>query len=167
MSEQLDEVKSAVKNFIMSFSGEFTKFALIGFGDKVKVFRGLTLDDADVMEAVDELKINSAGRGTGANPFYDLREIMEGEDGAKYAVILTDGIWGNRNIAVDEARDCRSEMINIVAVGFGKADRSFLRQIATLEEGAMYTTINNLGKTINTIATAIIDCPTAIMEHLR
>ena len=58
-------------------------------------------------------------------------------------------------------------MINIVAVGFGDADKSFLRQIATLEEGAMYTTINNLGKTINTIATAIIDCPTAIMEHLR
>ncbi len=167
MKESLDEVKTAVKSFILSFSGEFTKFALIGFGDKVKVFKDLTLDEDEILSAVDNLRINSAGRGTSANPFYALRELMDGEDGAKFAVILTDGIWGNRNIAVDEARDCRSELINIVAVGFGDADRSFLKQIATLDEGAMYTTVNNLGKTINTIATAIIDCPTAIMEHLR
>jgi molecular chaperone DnaK len=58
-------------------------------------------------------------------------------------------------------------MINIVAIGFGEADRSFLKQIATIEEGAMYTTLSNLGKTINTIATAIIDSPTGLVEHFR
>ena len=31
----------------------------------------------------------------------------------------------------------------------------------------MYTTLSNLGKTINTIATAIIDSPTGLVEHFR
>ena len=69
--------------------------------------------------------------------------------------------------AVEDAADCKQEMINIVAIGFGDADRSFLKQIATIEEGAMYTTLSNLGKTINTIATAIIDSPTGLVEHFR
>lgn len=167
MKDHLEEVQEAIRNFVLAFSGEFTKISLIGFGEKSRILQPMTLDDDEILEAVDRLKINSFGRGTSANPFDEVKEVMETETGAKYAIILTDGIWGNRNIAVDEARECRSEMINVFAVGFGKADRSFLKQIATLDEGAMYTTINNLGKTINTIATAIIDCPTAIMEHFR
>ncbi len=167
MKDHLEEVQSAIRDFILAFSGEFTKICLIGFGDKSRILQPMTFDDEEILAAVDKLKINAFGRGTSANPFDDVKEVMETEKGAKYAIILTDGIWGNRNMAADEARECRSEMINVFAVGFGKADRSFLKQIATLDEGAMYTTINNLGKTINTIATAIIDCPTAIMEHFR
>jgi molecular chaperone DnaK len=96
-----------------------------------------------------------------------VREKLADEKGAKMALILTDGIWGHRDEAVEDAADCKQEMINIVAIGFGDADRSFLKQIATIEEGAMYTTLSNLGKTINTIATAIIDSPTGLVEHFR
>ena len=50
---------------------------------------------------------------------------------------------------------CRSDNITIIAVGLGEADTSFLRQIATVDDGALFTTIDRLGDTFGTIATAI------------
>ena len=167
MEKNLPDVKKAINDFVMSLSGEFTKFTLIGFGDKVKVLSELSTDEEDILGAVEAMKINKLGRGTDANPLEMVREKLASEKGAKMALILTDGIWGRRNEAVEDAAACKQEMINIVAIGFGEADRSFLKQIATIEEGAMYTTLSNLGKTINTIATAIIDSPTGLVEHFR
>lgn len=165
MKDSLPEVKTAVNNFVTSLDGEFTKFVLIGFGDRAKALTDLTTDDEDIHKAVEALKINRLGRGTDGDPLPLVRDILSGQKGARTALILTDGLWGKRDEAVEYAAECRKEMINIVAVGFGDADRSFLRQIATIEEGAMYTTISNLGRTINTIATAIIDSPTGLVEH--
>ena len=167
METYLPEVKKAITDFVMSLSGEFTRFTLIGFGDKVKMLSPPSTDEEDILNAVEAMKINRLGRGTDANPLRMVREKLADEKGAKMALILTDGIWGHRDEAVEDAADCKQEMINIVAIGFGDADRSFLKQIATIEEGAMYTTLSNLGKTINTIATAIIDSPTGLVEHFR
>ena len=167
MEDSLDEVKNAINNFVTSLSGEFTKFVLIGFGDKAKALSELTTDEEDILAAVNSMKVNKLGRGTDANPFRLISEYLQDEKGAKMALVLTDGLWGHRNEAVDDAAECRDQMINIVAIGFGDADRSFLKQVATIEEGAMYTTLSNLGKTINTIATAITDSPTGLVEHFR
>ena len=78
-------------------------------------------------------------------------------------VVLTDGIWGKKDNAVEQARGCRDDNITIIAVGFGEADTSFLRQIATVEDGAMLTTLGDLKNAFGTIATAI----TSEAEDLR
>ncbi|MCQ2079806.1 MAG: Hsp70 family protein, partial [archaeon] len=168
MEDSMEEVRSAISNFVMSLSGEFTKFTIIGFGDRAKVLLDLTTDEDEVLEMIGQLRPKKLGRGTDASPLPLVYETLKDEKGARMALILTDGKWGKRDDAVEGAKECKDDMINLVAVGFGdEVDRSFLKQIATLEEGAMYTTLNNLGKTINTIATAIIDSPTGLVEHFR
>ena len=167
MWDRLDEVKTAVHNFVTTFNGEFTKFALVGFGDKVKVISDLTGNEGEILAKLEQLQKVRCGRGTDANPFEEVINLLSGEKGCLTALILTDGIWGKRDEAVEIANECRQKRIGVFAVGFGDADISFLRQIATIEQNAMYIALNNLNTTINTIATAIIDNPTGLMEHFR
>jgi molecular chaperone DnaK len=77
------------------------------------------------------------------------------QPGVGIIVVLTDGIWGKRENAVNQALSCRNANIAIIAIGLGEADTSFLRQIATVDDGALFTTIDKLGDTFGTIATAI------------
>lgn len=155
MKISLDEVKDSIRDFVSSVSNENTKVALIGFGDKVKVIRELTADSNTIITSLDDLNVNMLGRGTDASPLGTAQAVLSGKPGAKMVLVLTDGIWGKRDTAVSEAITCRTGGITIVAVGFSEADTSFLRQIATVEEGAMFTTLDKLGDTFSTIAMAI------------
>ena len=153
--EPIEAAKSSIRNFIRMLRGPGTKFSIIGFGDKVKVIQELT-DDSDVLiNSIEELKVKMLGRGTDASPLDTARSVIGGQPGAGIIVVLTDGIWGKRDNAVDQALGCRSANITIIAVGLGEADTSFLRQIATVDDGALFTTIDKLGDTFGTIATAI------------
>ncbi|HKM13910.1 MAG TPA: Hsp70 family protein [Candidatus Methanomethylophilaceae archaeon] len=151
----LEKAKTAVSNFVNEVSDEFTRFALIVFGDKTKVVRDLTMDRYAITSSIKSIKVNMAGRGTDATPFEQAKNLFEGKTGANVIIVLTDGIWGNRNRAVHQVMECRTEGISTIAVGFGEADRSFLRQIATVEEGGIFTTLEQLGETFGTIATVV------------
>ncbi len=155
MRMSLDEVKDNIRDFVSAVTNENTSIALVGFGDKVKVIRELTQDPNVIISSLDDLKVNMLGRGTDGSPLGTSQAVLENKPGAKMILVLTDGIWGKRDNAVAEARLCKTAGITIVAVGFAEADTSFLRQIATVEEGAMFTTLDRLGDTFSTIATAM------------
>jgi len=155
MKNSLDDVKDAIKDFVMSISGNNTRFGLLGFGDKVGILRDMTNDPNAIIGALDGLKVNTYGRGTDGSPLSTAAMMLSGKPGGKMIVVLTDGIWGKRDFAVSEAMTCKNSKIAIVGVGFGDADTGFLRQIATVEEGAMFTSLDRLGETFSTIATAI------------
>jgi molecular chaperone DnaK len=155
MRGYLEEVKNVVRDFVMSVADENTKFGLIGFGDKVGIMRDMTTDPNTIVTALEGLKVNVYGRGTDASPMGTASSMMANRPGGKMIVILTDGIWGKRDFAVSEALTCRNSKIAVVGVGIGEADVSFLKQISTVEEGAMFTTLDRLGETFSTIATAI------------
>lgn len=154
-NEPLEKAKEAITRFVNELEGVDTRFALMVFGDRVKTIRELTSDRYAIISSINQLKVNMAGRGTDANPFTDARKMLLNAPGANAVVVLTDGVWGNRNTAVTQAMECKRDGIAMVAVGFGDADTSFLRQLATVEEGALYTTLDCLSETFGTIATAI------------
>jgi molecular chaperone DnaK len=108
-----------------------------------------------IITALDGLKVNVYGRGTDGSPLGTATSMLSNRPGGKMILILTDGIWGKRDFAVSEAVICRNSRIAVVAVGIGEADIGFLKQISTVEEGAMYTTRDRLGETFSTIARAI------------
>ncbi len=153
--DPIEAAKDSIRRFIRTLQGEGTRFSIIGFGDKVKVIQELTDDPSILMTAIEELKVKMLGRGTDASPLDTARAVIGGQPGAGIIVVLTDGIWGKRENAVEQALGCRSSNITIIAVGLGEADTSFLRQIATVDDGALFTTIDKLGDTFGTIATAI------------
>jgi len=156
MRNSLEEVKSAVRDFMTATSSEENiKFGLVGFGDKVGVIRDMTSDSNTVVTAIDSLKVNVYGRGTDGSPFSTAAMMLSNRPGGKLIVVLTDGKWGKRDYAVSEALNCKNSKIAIVGVGIGEADIGFLKQIATVEEGAIYTTLNRLGETFSRIAKAI------------
>jgi molecular chaperone DnaK len=151
----LDKAKRAISRFIKEVADSNTKFGLIVFGDKNLVVRELTLDRYAVTRSIEDIKVKMAGRGTDASPFKEACRMLMGRAGNNMIVVLTDGKWGNRDLAVTQAMECRKDGITTIAVGFGEADRSFLRQIATADEDALFTTLDQLGDTFGTIATAV------------
>ncbi len=155
MRNSLEEVKSAVKDLVLSVADENTRFGLVGFGDKVGIMRDMTHDPNMIIGALDDLKVNVYGRGTDGSPLGTASMMLSNRPGGKMIVVLTDGIWGKRDFAVNEALSCKNSKIAVVGVGIGEADLGFLKQIATVEEGAMFTTLDRLGDTFSTIATAI------------
>lgn len=153
--EPIERAKSSIRDFVNTLQDKDTYFALIGFGDKIKVVQELSNDPRAVLASIDELKVKMVGRGTDASPLDTARAMLGSKPGVGIIVVLTDGIWGKRDRAVDQAIGCRNDNITIIAVGLGEADTSFLRQIATVDDGALFTTIDRLGDTFGTIATAI------------
>ena len=153
--EPIERAKASIRDFVNALEGKDTYFSLIGFGDKVKVVQELTSDPHAVLESIDLLKVKMVGRGTDASPLDTARAMLASRPGVGIIVVLTDGIWGKRDRAVEQAIGCRNDNITIIAVGLGEADTSFLRQIATVDDGALFTTIDRLGETFGTIATAI------------
>ncbi len=151
----IEAAKDSIRNFVRSLADENTKFALIGFGDKVKSIHDLTGDMDAIIGSIEDLKVKMLGRGTDASPLDAARAMLNGHAGVGIIVVLTDGVWGKKENAVKQALDCMENNITIIAIGFGEADTSFLRQIATVDDGALYTTIDRLGETFGTIATAI------------
>ncbi len=153
--EPIERAKASIRDFVNTLQNDDTYFSLIGFGDKIKVVQDLSNDPRAVLASIDELKVKMVGRGTDASPLDTARSMLGSKPGVGIIVVLTDGIWGKRDRAVEQAIGCRNDNITIIAVGLGEADTSFLRQIATVDDGALFTTIDRLGDTFGTIATAI------------
>ncbi len=154
--EPIEKAKSSIHDFVNTLKDDDTYFALIGFGDKIKTVQELTNDPDVVIASIEELKVKMVGRGTDASPLDEARAIVRSRPGVGIIVVLTDGIWGKKDNAVDQSIACRNDRITIIAVGLGDdVDNSFLRQIATVDSGALFTTIDRLGDTFGTIATAI------------
>jgi molecular chaperone DnaK len=153
--DPIEAAKDAMKGFVSSLGGDGVSFGLVAFGDKVRIKQDLTEDAYAVSAAIDELRVKEVGRGTDGSPFETARMMLEGRRGANVIVVLTDGVWGKKDRALGQQARCRSERINTLAIGFGEADTLFLREISTLPEGALYTSLDRLGDTFSTIATAI------------
>lgn len=151
----LANAKRSIHDFVSTVAGDGVKFTLIGFGDKGVVAKELTDNIEEFKVALEGLKVNMVGRGTDFSPIELAHDQIKDQPGMPIIVILTDGIWGKKNIAVEQSRKCKNDGTSIHAIGFGESDLGFLRQIATVDAGAIYTTIDRMGSAFNSIATAI------------
>ncbi len=151
----IDEAKKSIKSFVDGFEDDENKFSLIIFSDKEKVLCEPTSDKKVLKEAVDNIKLKSTGNGTTATPIELARATAEIDGYLGVIVILTDGIWKRMDTSISQARECRKDGVPIFALGFGEANKGFLKQIATVDNGGLYTTIEKLGSSFDTIATAI------------
>ncbi len=151
----LDEAKKSIKSFVDGFEGEDNRFSLMIFSDKNKVLCEPTSDRRAFKDAVDGINLKATGSGTTSSPI-ELANATARTDGyMSIIVILTDGIWKHMDRSVKQSRACKDEGVPIFALGFGDANISFLKQIANVDNGGLYTTIENLGNSFDTIATAI------------
>ena len=64
-------------------------------------------------------------------------------------------MWSYADKAISAAKKCHKAGIEIMAVGFGSADHSFLKKIASTDGFASLTDISDLGGSFSKIAQVI------------
>ena len=153
----LAEAKKAMKRFVDEMDKDIVRIGLIPFANRTSVVLKPTNDYRKVKKAIDELIIDDEfGYGNSAHPFdLGLSELEINDADVKYIIVLTDGMWGCCDAAISSAKTCHKNNIEIMALGFGSADYSFLKKIASTDEFASLTDLSNLSGSFSRIAQVI------------
>jgi hypothetical protein len=106
----------------------------------------------EIAAAIENLRIGRTGIANAGHPFDHLLSMLKDRAGKRYGVVLADGVWSYQDRAVERARRCHDEAIDIIAIGFGRANRKFLGRIASSTENTFFTTMGELTQTFSTIA---------------
>ena len=154
--EPLRQACNAARGFLSKLDLSHTSMGLIGFANKAEITSHLSQNAKELNKGIENLdavyNCGSLGRGTLGQPFEEAANLFKDCKGPRFLIVLTDGIWGYRDKAVSLAQQRHSEGIEIIALGFGTADKNFLRQIATSDESALFTNLNQLDESFSRIA---------------
>ena len=150
--EPLEEAKKAAKEFINKLDLDYNEIGIIIFNNNSFVLTKAINNKNKLFKIIENIYCNG---GTNANPFNKIYDLLKNIDNKKYAVVLTDGQWFRQEEAIRKAKQCHQEGIDIVAIGFGGADERFLKEIASSDEGSVFTTQENLVESFSTIAQEI------------
>lgn len=153
--DRLSEAKRAAISFIKEFDLSYVDVGLINFSDRTVVYQPLCHDERTLVNKINSWAINAGGLGYGndAEPFSTAnRELRNISKDVKYLVVLTDGYWSYENRAIEEAKKLHRLGIEVIAIGFGSAKKSFLKAVASRDDFASLTDLSNLQNTLTGIA---------------
>lgn len=150
--DPLAEAQKAARSFVSQCDLASTSVGLISFSDTVEISQVATQNAKEISQAINNLSIGCTGYGNLGHPFHEIYRLLEQAPGIRYAIVLADGVWSHQQRAIQQARRCHEAGIEIIAIGFGGADRQFLAQIASSSEQSFFTDINRLTETFSSIA---------------
>jgi molecular chaperone DnaK len=152
----LEEAQKAAECFINQIDLSHASIGLMVFADKVLLSQPLCQNTKKLKQGINnwEETMNSAyvGWGNAAEPFSEALALLKKEEEPRFLIVLTDGVWYNQENAIRCAKKCHSNGIEVIAIGFGGADKDFLKQIATSDENALFTDLGNLVTSFSNIA---------------
>jgi molecular chaperone DnaK (HSP70) len=148
----LTEARHAAHAFVAQCDLTRTAIGLIGFSDRVQVSHKATQNAKDIGRAIDGLQAGATGYGNEGHPFDNIHDLLAEVPGARYAVVLADGVWSSQEHVVTRAVRCHQAGIETISIGFGSADEQFLRQIASSSKQSMFTDLSGLTESFSTIA---------------
>lgn len=157
----LMEAQKAANGFLKKLDLTNTSVGLICFADRVKINQPLTQNAKALSKGVKAwssiMDRATVGYGNDTDPFREALEVLRNEDDPRFLIVLTDGVWSNQKLAIGRAAQCAEAGIEIVALGFGGADKKFLRAIATSDENALLTGLNGLAGSFSKIAQVLTE----------
>ncbi|MDE5414057.1 Hsp70 family protein [Alkalihalobacterium chitinilyticum] len=157
----LAEAQQAAREFINKLDFSNTTAGLIGFSDRTLIVQDMISDPEALNDSIDRYSLhfhqNDTGFGNLAEPFTDTVQLLKDKEGHKFLIVLTDGLWSNQTNAIKQAKACHDEGIEVIAVGFGSANKEFLTEIATSEESALFTNLTELVESFSKIAQVLSD----------
>lgn len=159
----VQKAQVAMREFVNKMDSDFTKVGLLAFADRTKMLVKPTNDYKQVIRGIDKIEVGDVGICNRAEPFTDAygewkySRFDTNKDKIRYLVVLTDGVWDEPGYAIKQAKSCHKEGIEVIALGFGGADYSFLKQIASTDEFALLTNLSELTGSFSKIAQAIGD----------
>jgi molecular chaperone DnaK len=147
-----EQARRAAAAFVSQVDLTTTAIGLIAFSDTVVVELLESQNATEIAKAIADMRVGRTGGGNAGDPFEEIRALLEGRPGRRVGIVLADGIWHDQALAAERARRCHESAIDIIAIGFGHADRLFLDQIASCTENAFFTSVYALTETFTTIA---------------
>jgi len=153
----LKKAKKAALGFLQNLDLTKTSIGLMAFADTESVGLNLSQNGKKIKKGINKWQVGTVGIGNGTQPFTKAKEVLKDKEDPKFLIVLTDGIWYNQNYAVSAAETCKEAGIEIIAIGFGEADKAFLREIATSDENALLTNLDNLATSFSKIAQVLTE----------
>jgi len=152
----LIKAKEAAIKFVNGVNLDYTKIGIIIFSDRDKVILTLSNNKKKIINAINSIKCGDTGCCNDSIPFNLSLSLLNSKiDAKRIVIVLTDGEWYNKNEAINSAKRHHSKGIEVIAIGFGDADESFLKQVASSSERGIFTNLDNLEDTFSTIAQEI------------
>lgn len=149
----LAEAKRAARSFLANVDLSTTMVGVMAVADRCCTLTHATHNVRQVEQGIDGLDRADVGGANRAHPFDEaLARLGRSVPGRRFLVVLADGVWGNQPAAVAAAKRCHQAGIDVVAIGFGGADRRFLADIASAPQDAIFTDLSKLTDTFCTIA---------------
>ena len=103
------------------------------------------------------MDMGTVGWGNSTHPFNDALQLLKGQDDPRFIIVLADGVWSYQDKAIQSAKKCAEEGIEVIAIGFGGADKKFLQAIATSDENALFTNLEGLVTSFSKIAQVLTE----------
>lgn len=150
--EPLAKAKEAALKFLSQCDLTTSSLGLIEFSDRTLTTVRSSQNAKQISKGIKNLDIGRTGYGNDTDPFNDIFSHLSQVKGLRYGLVLTDGVWSNQSRAIKAAKRCHQAGIEIIAIGFGGANRDFLRQISSREDLSFFTNLNELTETFGTIA---------------
>jgi molecular chaperone DnaK len=148
----LKDAQDAMCSFVEQMDMSVTMIGIIAVSDKSELVSPLNSDAERCCKAIRRIKCGETGYGNLGHPFNDIMRGLEHIDGKRSAIVLADGVWANQERAVRTAKACHSAGIEVAAIGFGSADRKFLRDISSSDAQALMVSQSELAGTFGKIA---------------
>lgn len=163
--EPLREARKAARNFMEQLDLGCTSVGLIGFADQVKIASEFSQDTRRLLKGVNSwtswMSTGDLGWGNEAEPFSQAMSLLDHYDGPRFLIVLTDGVWCYQKEAVKQAEVLRGMGVEIIALGFGSADKLFLKAIATCDENALFADLKQLTSSFSKIAQVLTESAAA------
>jgi molecular chaperone DnaK len=150
--QPLAEAKKAAAGFASQCDITTTSLGVIEFSDRVLTTTAISQSIKTITQGIETLQIGRTGYGNDTHPFDEILQLLQNTKGSRYALVLTDGVWSDQSVAIRAAKRCHQVGIEIIAIGFGGADRVFLKEISSSEEFSFFTNLSELSETFSAIA---------------
>lgn len=153
----LEEAKKAALGFLKNSDLSHCSIGIIAFSNTVKTKLKASQNARKIKNAINDLTACETGVCNAAHPFDEINHLMKRLDGRQFGIVLADGVWAYQDKAIKRAKHCHSNDIDIIAIGFGGADKKFLTAIASSDEDSFYTSMEGLVETFSTIAQVLAE----------
>lgn len=153
----IKEARAAAEGFVDAFDPTAVEIGIGVVADETQILLEPTNNFRKVRQAIKQVEVNAQGAGyeNAAHPFDRVRQVMSSKPGGRTAVILADGVWSAQDRAITAARACHKEGIEIVGIGFGRADKGFLDAISSADELSLKVDQSELVAAFGSIAQVV------------
>lgn len=149
----ITNAKDAMIDFTKKFADLDVSFGVLLVSDRCRWAIHPSNDLSAVQAAIQGVRVGETGYGNEAHPFHDILYELKNDDAPRYAIVLADGMWNDQQSAIVAARECHRQAIDIIGMGFGSADETFMRSISSTD--AVMTTDSQLGASFGKIAQSL------------